>query len=168
MPPGSLCRGSIPVSILAPLQLESHHADTALAAEIFPLQVRAKGNAWGVVGWSIGNGWLTLLCPIMFNAIGENTLHIFAACNFLSIPIVWAFYPESNQRTLEEMDLLFASPSPFVWDAEKTFERLRAERPELITAAQKGDKVADPEAGVSPTHEDKGVFRDETLEKASN
>lgn len=25
-------------------------------AEIFPLQVRAKGNAWGVVGWSIGNG----------------------------------------------------------------------------------------------------------------
>ena len=30
-------------------------------AEIFPLQVRAKGNAWGVVGWSIGNGWL--VCP---------------------------------------------------------------------------------------------------------
>ena len=26
-------------------------------AEIFPLQVRARGNAWGVVGWSIGNGW---------------------------------------------------------------------------------------------------------------
>lgn len=32
-------------------------------AEIFPLEVRARGNAWGVVGWSIGNGWLTLLCP---------------------------------------------------------------------------------------------------------
>ena len=27
-------------------------------AEIFPLEVRAKGNAWGVFGWSIGNGWL--------------------------------------------------------------------------------------------------------------
>ncbi len=27
-------------------------------AEIFPLAVRAKGNAWGVLGWSIGNGWL--------------------------------------------------------------------------------------------------------------
>lgn len=26
-------------------------------AEIFPLEVRAKGNAWGVVGWSIGNGY---------------------------------------------------------------------------------------------------------------
>lgn len=27
-------------------------------AEIFPLAVRARGNAFGVVGWSIGNGWL--------------------------------------------------------------------------------------------------------------
>lgn len=26
-------------------------------AEIFPLKVRAKGNAWGVVGWSLGNGY---------------------------------------------------------------------------------------------------------------
>ena len=32
-------------------------------AEIFPLQVRAKGNAWGVVGWCIGNGW-TVSPPI--------------------------------------------------------------------------------------------------------
>lgn len=32
-------------------------------AEIFPLQVRAKGNAWGVVGWSIGNGWIVSTPP---------------------------------------------------------------------------------------------------------
>jgi len=34
-------------------------------AEIFPLEVRARGNAWGVVGWSIGNGWTVsiLLLP---------------------------------------------------------------------------------------------------------
>lgn len=31
-------------------------------AEIFPLQVRARGNAWGVVGWSIGNGWTVSFC----------------------------------------------------------------------------------------------------------
>lgn len=28
-------------------------------AEVFPLQVRAKGNAWGVVGWSIGGLYVT-------------------------------------------------------------------------------------------------------------
>lgn len=33
-------------------------------AEIFPLAVRARGNAWGVVGWSIGNGWLVSRYPL--------------------------------------------------------------------------------------------------------
>ncbi|KAI8942378.1 hypothetical protein NX059_000453 [Plenodomus lindquistii] len=96
-------------------------------AEIFPLEVRAKGNAWGVVGWSIGNGWLTLLCPVMFEKIGEKTLYIFAACNAITIPMVWALYPETNQRTLEEIDLLFASDSIWNWEAERNFARLREE-----------------------------------------
>ncbi|KAI0727511.1 general substrate transporter [Fomitopsis betulina] len=91
--------------------------------ETFPLYVRAKGNAWGVVGWSIGNGWLTLLNPVMFNSIRENTLHIFGAVNFLAIPMVWAFYPETANRTLEEMDHLFMSKSPFVWDEEAYFRK---------------------------------------------
>jgi sugar porter (SP) family MFS transporter len=97
-------------------------------AEIFPLEVRAKGNAWGVFGWSIGNGWLTLLCPIMFQQLGEKTLYIFAACNVITIPMVWALYPETNQRTLEEIDLLFAADSIWNWEAEKNFARLRDQR----------------------------------------
>lgn len=68
-------------------------------AEIFPLQVRAKGNAWGVLGWSVGNGWTTLLLPTMFKQISEKTFYVFGAVNFLTIPIVWALYSESNQRT---------------------------------------------------------------------
>ncbi|KAG4432203.1 hypothetical protein IFR05_012326 [Cadophora sp. M221] len=114
-------------------------------AEIFPLEVRAKGNAWGVVGWSIGNGWLTLLCPVMFNAINEKTLYIFAISNVITIPMVWALYPESNQRTLEEMDLLFAAKTPWVWDAEKSFARLKAEHPELANAAHSGKMIHDVE-----------------------
>ncbi|KAM5465086.1 putative dihydrolipoyl dehydrogenase [Microsporum audouinii] len=95
-------------------------------AEIFPLAVRARGNAWGVVGWSVGNGWLTLLCPVMFDAIGEKTLYIFAISNAITIPMVWALYPESNQRTLEDMDLLFAADTPWTWDAERTFAQLKS------------------------------------------
>ena len=59
----------------------------------------------------------------MFNAIQENTLHIFGAVNFLAIPMVWAFYPETANRTLEEMDRLFMSKSPFVWDEEEYFQK---------------------------------------------
>lgn len=149
-------------------------------AEIFPLEVRAKGNAWGVVGWSIGNGWLvscfapnlssplfyffpflipnprskfnkiqTLLCPVMFSAINEKTLYIFGISNLITIPMVWALYPESNQRTLEEMDLLFAAKTPWVWDAERTFERLKEERPEVVQAAQLGERRRSSAGGAA-------------------
>ena len=117
-------------------------------AEIFPLEVRAKGNAWGVVGWSIGNGWLTLILPVMFNRIGGKTLYVFGAANILSIPMVWAFYPESNQRTLEEMNLLFAADTPWVWDAERNFAILKEQNPELVQAAGRGHSIVDPETGL--------------------
>lgn len=44
---------------------------------------------------------------------------------------VWAFYPETANRTLEEIDMLFASKSPFVWDEERMFAKLKAENPAL-------------------------------------
>ncbi|KAL3477822.1 general substrate transporter [Aspergillus californicus] len=122
-------------------------------AEIYPLAVRAKGNAWGVVGWSIGNGWLTLLCPVMFESIGEKTLYVFAASNVITIPMVWALYPESNQRTLEDMDLLFAADTPWVWDAEKTFARLKAENPGYVEATVRKNSILDEEAAKSATLE---------------
>ncbi|KAL8800912.1 MAG: hypothetical protein Q9182_004836 [Xanthomendoza sp. 2 TL-2023] len=117
-------------------------------AEIFPLEVRARGNAWGVVGWSIGNGWLTLLCPVMFEALNEKTLYIFAACNVITIPMVYCLYPESNQRTLEEMNLLFAADSIWNWDAEKNYKILVEQNPELVQAAGRGQSVVDPETGI--------------------
>ncbi|CAE6493632.1 unnamed protein product [Rhizoctonia solani] len=105
-----------------------------------------------VVGWSIGNGWLTLLTPVMFNAINEKTLYVFGACNVLAIPFVWAFYPETNQRTLEEMDLLFSADSIFAWEAEKAFAKLQAEHPEVVHQAhthevpQVAESVADQDS----------------------
>lgn len=91
---------------------------------------------------SAGNGWLTLLNPVMFNRIGENTLHVFGAINFLSIPLVWAFYPETANRTLEEMDYLFMSKSPFVWDEEENFRRMKEE----AEAARLEEKTVHPPA----------------------
>ena len=44
----------------------------------------------------------------MFQQLDEKTLYIFAVCNAIAIPIVWALYPETNQRMLEEINLLFA------------------------------------------------------------
>ncbi|OGM51174.1 hypothetical protein ABOM_000015 [Aspergillus bombycis] len=116
-------------------------------AEIFPLKVRAKGSAWGVVGWSLGNGSLTLALPYIFGSIGENTLHVFGAVNLISIPVVWALYPESSRRTLEEIDLLFAAKSPWAWTAESNFATLIAENPDLGAARQR-NSVIEVEKGL--------------------
>ena len=48
------------------------------------------------MGWSIGNGWLAPLCPVMFNEIGEKTLYIFGVSSIITLPMVWALYPKSN------------------------------------------------------------------------
>lgn len=56
--------------------------------------------------------------------------------------MVWALYPETNQRTLEEMNLVFAADSPWNWEAEKNYAILREENPELVKAAQRGKSVS--------------------------
>lgn len=62
--------------------------------------------------------------------------------------MVWAFYPESNQRTLEEMNLLFAADSVWNWEAERNFALLKEQNPDLVQAAQRGHSVIDPETGL--------------------
>lgn len=89
-----------------------------------------------------------LLLPTIFAKLEEKTLYIFGAVNVLSIFVVWAFYPETNQRTLEEMNLVFASDSYFTWNIEKDFAILKEENPELVQAAERGKSVVDPETGL--------------------
>jgi hypothetical protein len=100
----------------------------------------------------------------MFSAVSEYTLFIFAACNVLTIPMVYCLYPEvsplslphpprgrhihiltklqTNQRTLEEMNLLFAADTPWVWDAERNYRILVEENPDLVQAARRGSMAA--------------------------
>ena len=83
----------------------------------------------------------------MFDALGEKALYVFGGVNVLTIFVVWALYPETNQRTLEEMNLVFASDSIWNWEAERNFKILKEQNPELVQAAQRGNSVIDPETG---------------------
>jgi len=100
--------------------------------ETFPLEVRAKGNAFGTVDWGLGCGSVSLLVPVWFSTLSQYTFLIHGCVNFLTIPVVYCLYPETKQRTLEEMDLLFASDKPWVWEAEKTFQRLKKENMQIL------------------------------------
>ncbi|KAG0182620.1 hypothetical protein DFQ29_003173 [Apophysomyces sp. BC1021] len=113
--------------------------------EIYPTNVRAKGGAWSVVGWSIGNALVMEVTPPMLGAIGWATFLIFAAFNFLTIPVVWALYPETSSKTLEELDLIFSTKSLFVWDAAKTKPVTSPAKPptkEIEQCDEKDNKLA--------------------------
>jgi sugar porter (SP) family MFS transporter len=107
--------------------------------EIFPTWLRAKGNAFGVAGWAIGFGGGSLLVPIMFAGIGENTFHVFGAAMLVYIPIIYCFFPETAGRTLEAIDFLFASKSPFTWHEEAEFKKRIAELENRVGDGKDGD-----------------------------
>ncbi|KAG1054598.1 hypothetical protein G6F43_003392 [Rhizopus delemar] len=94
--------------------------------EIYPTKVRAKGGAWSVVGWSIGNALVMEITPPMIAGIGWITFLIFGAFNFLAIPFVYALYPETSNKTLEELDVVFSTKSCLVWNAEKELAQLNS------------------------------------------
>lgn len=88
----------------------------------------------------------------MFDALDEKTLYIFGICNIITIPMVYCLYPETNQRTLEEINLVFSSDSIWTWEAERNFEKLRLQDEDgLLSAARAGEgeqTLLDPETGL--------------------
>ena len=77
---------------------------------IFPLNVRVKGGAWSVVGWSIGNGVITMITPFLFQAIPYGTLLLLFGLNVFCIPFVILLYPETSGRSLEQMECIYEQP----------------------------------------------------------
>jgi len=97
--------------------------------EIFPLATRAKGAALSCFAFGVGNGIVVMVVPYLIQAVGLYIFIIFAVGNFLSMPVVYFFYPETANRSLEEIDLLFTSKSVIVQRAEEEYrQRLLAPR----------------------------------------
>jgi Sugar (and other) transporter len=89
--------------------------------EIFPSEMRAQGNGFGITGWAIGVGWTVLVNPIMFSHLQSRTYFLFAGLNLLWMPIVFLFYPETVNRSLESIDAMFASDSPLYGKMEEAY-----------------------------------------------
>ncbi|CEG64794.1 hypothetical protein RMATCC62417_01707 [Rhizopus microsporus] len=116
--------------------------------EIYPTKVRAKGGAWSVVGWSIGNALVMEITPPMIAGIGWITFLIFGAFNFLAIPIVYALYPETSNKTLEELDVVFSTKSCLVWNAEKELKQNTRASSSVIGQDEKSKEMYQEEANL--------------------
>lgn len=51
---------------------------------------------------------VVMITPVMLDGIGWGTYLVFACINAGFFPIIYFFYPETKQRSLEEIDLIFA------------------------------------------------------------
>ena len=92
-----------------------------IPTEIFPSTMRAQGNGFGITGWAIGVGWTVLVNPIMFQHLESRTYFLFAGLNLIWMPIVFFFYPETSDRSLESIDAMFSTKSPFHSAMEKAY-----------------------------------------------
>ncbi|KAK3673365.1 hypothetical protein LTR78_006911 [Recurvomyces mirabilis] len=113
--------------------------------EIFPSDLRAQGNGFGITGWAIGVGWAVLVNPIMFGHLENRTYFLFAGLNLLWIPIVYLLYPETKDRSLESIDAMFSSSSPFFNQMERSYELNKdvvalagGERAKSVASVEKG------------------------------
>lgn len=77
--------------------------------EILPLHARAKGTAIGISSNWLWNFFVVMVTPTLLNSLAWKGYLIFMALNFSFIPLVYFFYPETSNLTLEEIDFLFTT-----------------------------------------------------------
>jgi hypothetical protein len=62
--------------------------------------------------------------PIMLSRLGWATFLVFACLNIVSLPIAYFFFPETAGRSLEEMNMMFASDSWLVSKNVAEYDRM--------------------------------------------
>jgi hypothetical protein len=95
-------------------------------AEVMPMQIRGKGNAFavGIGNWAVSTLW-NQVSPVALGKLQWRFYFVFVAwselppsVNFMagfadpsdlciSLPVIYFFFQETKQKSLEEIDLLF-------------------------------------------------------------
>ncbi|KAK3048656.1 hypothetical protein LTR09_009965 [Extremus antarcticus] len=82
------------------------------SAEVFPLSHREIGMSWAV---ATNNFWATVVSltfPRQLRAFGlTGAFGFYAAMNFLAFIMIFLWLPETKQKSLEELDYVFAVPT---------------------------------------------------------
>jgi major inositol transporter-like SP family MFS transporter len=86
-----------------------------MLSEIFPLKVRGAGMGITVLVLWVTNFIVSLNFPILVAAIGiSSTFYIFAALNALALVFCYTQVPETNGRSLEQLEEDFSTGAIYV------------------------------------------------------
>ncbi|KFY46148.1 hypothetical protein V494_00583 [Pseudogymnoascus sp. VKM F-4513 (FW-928)] len=111
--------------------------------EILPLHARAQGTAIGTSSNWLWNFTIVMITPVIINRLQWKAYLIFMATNFAFIPLFYFFYPETSNKSLEDIDFLFVGGSSGLpYGSRKATSS---------TDSEKGEGVSDKDHG-SATH----------------
>ncbi|KAI0518483.1 sugar transporter-domain-containing protein [Xylaria bambusicola] len=84
----------------------------AYSAEVFPLSHREVGMAFAVATNLFWAAVLSITFPKILDSLGVvGAFGLYAGFNVLGFVLIFLWVPETKQRTLEELDYIFAVPS---------------------------------------------------------
>jgi MFS family permease len=78
-----------------------------LPTEYSPLAIRTKSAALATASNWIFTFLVVMITPVSINSIKWKTYIYFAVFNFTFLPLIYFFYPETRNLSLEQVDLLF-------------------------------------------------------------
>jgi len=82
------------------------------SAEVFPLSHREVGMSWAVATNNFWASVLSLTFPRMLIALTpQGAFGFYAGLNAIAFVMIFLWLPETKQRTLEELDYVFAVPT---------------------------------------------------------
>lgn len=97
------------------------------AAEVWSLETRATGMGLAAVGNWLFNFALGLFIPPGFRNITYKVFIIFGVLCFGAAVQAYFTYPETCQKTIEEVELMFSKEGPHAWNTKAGGSRLEAE-----------------------------------------
>jgi sugar porter (SP) family MFS transporter len=82
------------------------------SAEVFPISHREVGMSMSVATTNIWGALLSITFPRLLNSLGsDGAFSLYAFLNLVAVTLVFLFVPETRQKTLDELDDVFAVPT---------------------------------------------------------
>jgi sugar porter (SP) family MFS transporter len=92
-------------------------------AEVLPIALRSKVMGLAAASHFIFNVAVTEAGPSAFATIKENYYYVFVGCTAFFLVIAWVYFPETKQKTLEEIASSFGDKVVLVGEMEAERER---------------------------------------------
>lgn len=87
------------------------------AAEVFPLAQREQGVAWAVAVTNFFSAVLALTFPRLLRAFTpQGAFGFYAGLNAIAFVMLFLVFPETKQRTLEELDQVRTHAHQWCWE----------------------------------------------------